>query len=404
MKANLIEAIKRMQARVTLLGGVGCNTHLLPELTGVLKQLCENKETSQEQCQRLMASWDDPKLRRELCEVRVQTVNNFIRAEGNFLSNFFTEVPLGPADRPAIQNETMNEISVGYISQDGRARSMKPLAPQSETLIPLRTVGSERVGYFLQDIYNGNVAPAAQRTFDIAWDLTFKIDRLAKAMLEASLVNGGVYGAFTVTGNRQDRVYVPHSGIITANLPPTNDIVLSNDYISGSSGPKWFEYWDAAKYNGAESTTTSNKFRLDVPNAVNKYCNSWGNLLGGPIRPTGVIIVPSGDSTGLVGQVSPTGPAANSVAEGLLHNYQTIPNYLGVNWVLVPDATLPAGTCYPILNRPVGYYYTKSSMDMEEVDTQRSKNWEERAMTKVVGFAIPSPHRPYAVRVTYAAS
>ncbi len=403
MNPNILTDLQRKLARVTLLHGKSPNAHLAAELTATLQAMIGNKETSQEQCQRLMASWDDPKLRRELCEVRVQTVNNFIRAEGNFLTNFFTEVPLGPSDRPAIQNETKNEIDVGYISQDGRARSMKAINPQTEALVDLRTVGSERVGYFLQDIYNGNIAPAAQRTFDISWDLTFKIDRLAKTLLSAALGSGGVYGTFTITGNRQNRVYVPHSGIDTSNLPTTNDIILSNDYVNGSSGQKWFEYWDAAKYNSAtESSTTSGKFRLDVLRAVNKYCNAWGNLLGGPLRPTGVIIVPSGDSTGLVNEVSPTGQAFNTVAEGLLHNYQTIPNYLGVNWTLVPDATLPSGTCYPILNRPVGNYYTKSSMDMEEVDTQRTKNWEERAMTKVVGFAIPSPNRPFACRVKYA--
>ena len=396
MNSNQLTTLRQMHAWQTIKAAhPGHGQTRFAEVAATLKALIDSKADAAEQAKRIMASWSDPQIKRELCEVRVQTVNNFIRANGLFLGNFFTEIPLGDADRPVIQNETKNQISVGYISQDGRPRAIKTVNPQTETFVDLRLVSSEVVGYFLRDIYNGNVANAAQRTFDIGFDLTFKIDRLAKALLTASLSNGGVYGAFVTTGNRQDRTYFPHDGIDTSNLPTTNDIVLdSSNYAT----------WDALKYNaaGAESATTANRFRLDVMRAVMNYCSRWGNVLNGPLTPTGLIIVPSGDCTGLGAEVNITSNTFNDVAQGLLHNFLSV-NFLGVQWTILPDATLPAGVCYPILNRPVGNFYTKSSWDDENVDTNKAKNWEERFQTKLVGFATPSPWRPHAVRVTYKA-
>lgn len=401
MNPKHMELVQRMHQRVKALHGLTPNAHLQAELDAKFTALLGSQVSDAEQAELIRAAWNDPVKRRELCELRVDTVNNFIRAEGLFLANFFSEVPLGPADRPVVQNTTKQEIEVSYVSQDGRPRGRKTINPTGEEFVDLAIVSSERVGYFMRDIYNGNIANVAQNTFDIAFDLTFKIDRLAKDLMHKAVGSGGVYGDFVTTGTRHNRVYAAHSGINTSNLPPTNDIVLSTDYVTGSSGKKWFEYWGASKGNGDGTNGTSNDFRLDVPKATVNYCNRWANTLNGPLRPTGVIIVPSGDSTGLAGEVSPTGTMFNTVAESLLHNFQTIPNYLGVNWVLIPDATLPPGVCYPVLNRPVGRYYTKADWEQEFIKTEPEKNWEERSQQKLVGLAIRIPDRVHAVRVRY---
>ena len=396
MNSNQLTTLRQMHAwqRIKAMHP-GHGQTRFAELATTLQGLIDAKPDPAAQAKRIMASWGDPAVKRELCEVRVTTVNNFIRAAGKFLNNFFVEKSLGDSDRPAFQNESKNEISCGYISQDGRPRSIKTVNPQTEALVDLRLVSSEVVGYFIRDIYNGNVATAAQRTFDIGFDLTFKIDRLAKSLMTASLSSGGVFGAFTTTGTKQDRVYVAHSGVETANLPTTNDIVLDADnYLT----------WGAEKYNAAtaESATTANRFRLDVMRAVQSYCTKWADVLNGPLTPTGLIIVPSGDALGLLKEVTVTSNTFNDVAQGLLHNFLSV-NFAGVQWTIIPDATLPSGVCYPILDRPVGEYYVKSSWDDEDVKTDKAKNWEERFQTKLVGFATPSPWRPHAVRVTYKA-
>lgn len=397
MNANAKLNLQRMHAQATILAAHP-SLHCAPQMAGVaanLKALLEAKHDDAEAARRIVESWSNAEVRKELCGIRVETVNNFIRAQGNFLTNFFVEEPLGDADRPVIQNETKNQISCGYIGQDGYPRAMKAINPQTETLIDLALVSSDKVGYFIRDIYNGNVATVAQRTFDIAADLTFKVDRLAKSLMTAALGSGGVFGAFVTSGTRQDRTYVPHSGIDTDNLPATNDIVLDqSNYAS----------WGAEKYNAdsTEDTSHANRFRLDVMRAVMTYCTKWGGVLGGPLTPTGLIIVPSGDAVGLMKEVSVTSNTFNDVAQGLLHNFLSV-NFAGVQWTVLPDATLASGTCYPILNRPIGKFYTKKSWDSEDVVTDKTKNWEERYQTRLVGFTTPSPWRPHACRVTYMA-
>jgi hypothetical protein len=391
---TLAPNLKRLSARAQTVHALGANPHYATELAGFMDEIMASNVTDAELAEKVRKSWDDPAVKREMCEVRVETYTNFIRANSTFLPTFFQEVVLGPADRPAIQNATKNEISIGYVSQDGRPRAMKAINPTTETLIDLRVRASDVVGYFLQDLYNGNVGQVAQATFDIPWDLANKLDADAYALLTASLSDGGVFGAFTTTGTRQNRVYVPHSRIVTANLPSTNDIVLDQSN---------YQAWNALKYNagaGTNSDTTSGRFRLDVIRAIMTYCDRWGNVFPEPIRPTGMIIVPSVDCTQLATEITPTGTFYNKVAEGLLTNYHQF-SYMGVNWVLVPDSTIATGTCYPVLNKPVGRFYTKPSMDTENVETFKAKNWEERFATKVVGMAIPSPNRVNAVRVTY---
>lgn len=323
-----------------------------------------------DKAQAIIDAWGDKDKQQALNELRVETVNNYIRATSNFASLFFQEVSLGESDRPVIQNETSREIDISYLAQDGRERTVKAVAPQTETMVDLRFLNSDSYGYRVQDIYSGNVTQAALRTVDIAFDLQNKIDAEAKTLLDGAL------GSFTLTGNKQDRVYVANSRISTGNLPTTNDVTASG-------------------------TSSSTKFRLEVIRTIMKYCDQWGNAFAdGPLRPTGVILVPSIDATDLASEITPDGSTSNAVADGVLSNYSSF-TYMGVNWTLVPDVTLTSGKCYPVLNKPVGNLYSKPSMNQEFVETDNRKNWEERSQRVVFGSAIPSPRKVNALRVTY---
>jgi len=313
--------------------------------------------------------------------LRVEQINNFIYPSLNFAAAFFQIVELAPADRPVIQNETKQETAVGYIGEDGSPKRVKLTNPTAETLIPLKLLTTEAVGYRLHDVYNGDIAASAQKNVDVAFDMANKMDALAYTLLTASLVNGGAFGTFTVTGTKVSRVWVANSRIVTANLPDSNSISLTG--------------------NGA-----STLFRLAAIRAIDNYCNRWANCFpDGPLRPTGRVIVPSLDAGGLAEEIVPEGSAtkldnSQDMGNRLATNYTSF-DYLGTRWMIVPDNTLAAGTAYVQLNKPVGTIYTKPSMDEVFEEVQRSKNWAERSMQKVVGFAIQAQHRPRVLRVIY---
>jgi hypothetical protein len=119
-----------------------------------------------------------------------------------------------------------------------------------------------------------------------------------------------------------------------------------------------------------------------------------------PLRPTGVIFVPSADVEDIAIEILPTSNVNNGVADAVLANYTSF-TYLGVRWTLVPDVTLAPGYAYPVLNRPVGWIWYKPSMDMSGVDTNMRKNEESRYQTKVLAMASPEGYRPFALRVKY---
>jgi hypothetical protein len=306
----------------------------------------------------------------ELNELRATTIDLYVRATSNFATLMFQNISLNPNEQAVFKNTYRNQVKVGYMAQDGDSRMVKAVKAQNQVFIDMRELTSDEVTYPIRDINLGtDVNAAAQATVDIGFDVTNKIDALAKTQLDA------LFGPFVTSGAPLSRTYIPNDRIVTANLPTTNVLVLDDN-------------------------TASTQFRLKVIRTILKYCNKWGNIFGGPVRPTGVIMVPSAEVTDLADEILPTGNTFNSVAQGVLEDYMTF-DYMGVRWVLVPDVTLPAGTCYPVLNRKVGDLYTKPAFDEEIVDTNRRKNIESRVQRKVFNFGTPEPWRVFAVKVTY---
>jgi len=313
-----------------------------------------------------------PKAMRQLNEIRVETVSNYIRAEGHFLSMFFDPVNLEPGDVPYFQNTSLNEVNVNYMSEDGRAEIYSAVKSQSQVAVPLKVIESDQVEYATRDIYQGFIGQAAQATFDIGYDLTQKIDGEVFSLMDSS-----AFGAFDITNAaKEKRTYVAHSKINAANLPTTNEL--------------------AAASNGA-----STKFRLDVVRKIMRYATQWANVFGSSVMPTGVILVPSLAAADLADEITPDGSTNNSVADELMRDFIQF-DYLGVRWVLVPDATLAPKLVYPVFNRPIGRIYYKPSMDEDMVrespnDPHRERRWQN----KVIGTVIPAPWTPFCARVRY---
>jgi len=292
---------------------------------------------------------------------------------------FYEVITLQPGERAAIQNETVQEIDVGYLSQDGKGRVQKALAQQDEFLVPLRVMSSDWFRYMTEDIYNGDVTKAANRTVDIAFDVRNKYDKNAYNLFTASRANGGCLGDFDTTNSkRTSRDFVVNSAIDTSNLPTKNNITLAGNTAAGS------------------------KFRvLDAIEATVGYCDSWGDSFAdGKLAPTGIIKVPSSELNGITTQIKPTGSTNNPIANAVMQKYTAF-EYLNTFWVLMPDATLPQGKCYPVLNKKVGIILLKPSMDKELTRRDEEETYEERKRRMVVGYTIPSNRRLRAISIDY---
>ena len=379
MNLETIQKLKFMQARVALLNGLTASDRTLFAANGrPLKDVLTDSlaELSAAEKAEQIASWKqaitDPVKRAELCAFRTTVVDSYVRATSKYASLFFRPVNLGDSERPVLQNTYRSEIKVTYLAEDGGPKVIKALKPQKQTFTDLRVLSTEEFGYHTRDIYQGDISAAAQATVDMAYDMANKVDAEAYGLMTSGTT---LYGAFTTTGTKLSRTWVANSRVVAANLPSTNELSASS--------------------NGANT-----KFRLDCCRQIVRYCEGFADIFGAPIRPTGVILVPSVDAADLADEIVPTGSTNNAIADGILANYSQF-SYMKVNWTIVPDATIASGYCYPVLNRPVGEIYFKPSMDEEFVTTDQKKHWESRVQNKVVGFSIPEPWRVFACRVHY---
>jgi hypothetical protein len=383
MKIQLKQALAGMKGRVLALNGITAHPGNLASLDQAFDAALNQGEAAKAKIAALMERARNKEIEAvtELNALRSTTIDLYVRAMSNFTA-FFKTVPLQPNEQVAFIHTFRNPVSVRYIGQDGSPRTAKAVKAQKQLFIDMRELHSDEVEYAVRDINLGtDVAAAAQATVDIGWDMANKVDLEAFTLLTAgrSTVGQGIYGPFNLTGAPLSRTWIPNARILPPNLPDTNDLALADNSATGATS----------------------RFRMDVIRAIMHYCNRWANVWGAPIRPTGLVLVPSLDATDLALEVTPTSLIfPNQVAEGLLQNYTRF-EYMGVTWTLVPDVTLTPGTCFPVLDKPVGEMYLKPAFDEEFVETNRKKNLETRSQMKVINFAVPEPWRVNALRVTY---
>lgn len=337
----------------------------------------------------------DPKVKDQLCAIRIESFNNYIFATLNIISFFFEHVPLKPDERPVFQNTTLNEVKVYYNGPEGESRNVRVDRDDQFELKNLHFLTTDKVRYKVIDVYRGNIVDAAMQTLRLAYDWNNQAEGVAFNLINSS----AVYGAFTFTGAKQNYPYVANSRINTANLPATNDIGV---YTNNTTG----KYAGLAA-NGTAPATSSYAGFIGFPvfDAIKDYCNRWiGSDPEKELAPTGRILVPGSEIYGVGQSVTPTSARPSDSAEQIIDDGWVRVHYLGTDWSLVPDNTIPLGTCYPEFNLKVGRYFTKPSLDQEKVINTPEldeKNEEERYMRKVVGFEANSASRRFTARFTY---
>jgi hypothetical protein len=357
-----------------------------------LTQLCSIEPDPKAQAAVLVEAWGDKSgnLQNALNAVRVEQVGNYIATDSTFMSSFFEVRTLADNEEAYVHNDTMNEIRCGAISEDGKPDSVRVIKPESKYAIGLQFIASEAVKVKTLDIYKGNVRDVAMKTFDIAFDLRFKLDRVHYNLLVATPANGGCFGAFSYEQTRtakEKRIFLPHSGIVTTHLPVTNDIDISG--VADENNPN----------------RTNNKFSIKVIKEIIRYSDSWANVFpAGRLVPTGEIIVPSSD---IIDIADDAAPANNSPAQRIQEEINaqgfTSVTYLGRTWKFIADVTIPKGTCFPRFQLLPGISFQKPSLDREFTELNEVENWEKRWQRKLYGAAIISQNRIRAIRIKYAA-
>lgn len=328
-----------------------------------------------------LANSGDREAKQQLCGIRKLSFSNFLMGSQNVLPFFFDIVDLAEDEKPYAQNTTKSEVRVSYVGTDGSPMQTRLQRPHEELAIPLRFLSTDEVQYQTVDIYNGRaVSDSVLKTIDLAYDMRNKMDDVAWTLLQATVANGGAYGAITFTGSRANWPYVISGRSRVANLPTTNDIDVPG--------------------NGANT-----KFRYDVFKQVKKYGQQWGNMFpGGPLTPTGRILVPSSEASDIADQIVPSGATRNKVADQLLETGWATVDIHGTLYTLIADETLAPGACYAEYNRKPGTFLTKSALDEEFLnDTKqyKEKNLEGRWMRKPVGCYINSATRIFTARFKY---
>lgn len=396
-------AHKAMAVRLQALNGLGCHPAATANLAAMFAAAAENKSTPMMLYGgKETAVSDVIKMAREkvpdaisaLNSLRMENIDLYVRATIDFGALFET-VTLGKEEQPVIMSSYKTPVNVRFTGEDGGVRGRKAVRAQQPVYVNMRELHSETIGYQMRDINQGiDVAAASGATVDIGWDVAHRINIELFNFLQGGKINGinygqGVYRPFTFTSNfgsstAVNATLVIHPSINQANLPTTNLITY------------------AALVAGYSGFQTTNLFQYAVIQAVIDYCESFRGIFpDGDLEPTGLIILPSSETTGLFKQVTPVNAFYNKVGEQILNSFTRV-EYGGRVWTLMGSPLLPKGACYPVLNKKVANYYVKPTFDFEHVDSWPLKNWEERTAVKVMALAQIEPWRIHALKIVYS--
>jgi hypothetical protein len=309
----------------------------------------------------------------EAQQIQIYAVENFLRVQALWAS-FFDQGTLGPTDIPFFENTLHNQVSIIDAAQDNPGPRWQNMQAKSKYMVQLYGLSSNEFEYYLMDWYSGQVADRAKANIDISFDLAMQLDARLQNVVKACCAS------FTLTGDKWNRVYLPHTRIVSSNLPTTN--VLTTTGNSGSS-----------------------VFRIACLDDIITYCRSWGEqtFSDGPLVPVAVFI-PSSHCTSFLKQVEVDDP--ENAVNRQVFDLGVVQHYGGYNWTFIADPTLDpaAGAAYVKFNKSIGMHWSKPSVDNMIIDDSpdlRKNNLESATMTKVFATVAPAQRRMNVAKVVY---
>ena len=330
-------------------------------------------------------------IRHALAAARIEYINNWVVARPNFRSLYFDVTSLAMDEQPFIVNETENEISITWMSEDGSPERNRFVKPQSRTPVALSFKSTKIARVKTLDLYRGNVADRINSTLNLARDMDINLDLTYFGMLNAPLASGGAFGVFSYENGRTAdnlKLWRAHSAIDQTQLPTTNDYDLT-------ASPR--------TTNNPSPVGNFTSLGINIVTAIQDYCNRFGDLFGGPIVWNGDIIVPAYDISDIaVAWLATANVAEQKIQQDLNSGGYRSFNYQGQNVKLIPSLFITRGTCYPVFNRKPGVAFEKPSLDRELVTVNMEQNYEDRQLRKVIGGVVIAQRRPYVMRIKYS--
>jgi hypothetical protein len=354
---------------------------LFPGARDVLTKFVElaEKNGTEENLKKLVALKraavsDNAKLQ-ELNRLRILTVDNFITPLSN-AGSFFRKVNLAADEEPMLENTTGQETKARFIGEDGKPHMTQIIKELARRLIDLSWISTRELEYPLVDIYRGQVGQDILNAAPLARDLAIATDQKLWPLIKALPV-----ATFVLSGKKPNRTFVLHSAINPANVPAGNLLDMSSE----------------------------GEFNFEVLKGIVKYFMQMANVFpDGPTAPE-AIFVPSLDVTAFIDALeldsNSTSPAMEQI---FTDGYVT--SIGGKTIVIVGDATLDpaAGIAYVRTNKPIGEWYTKTSLDVNypENTNQIPGDWirENKGRTfikKVFGAVTPLPWTLNMLAVKY---
>ncbi len=344
-----------------------------PAVAQFLAGILADETPDTERYELLQRSRDgDRDSRRQLLEMRVKTTNNFVLATSVWA--MFCQIENVPADTQVEWiNETGHTVEVRQASQDGGKTTRSAVKDGSRVFPEFFGLQTDAVKYPLRDYQRGNIGSLAQKQFDIARDLRLKFDQRLYALISGSI------GAFTLTGARVDRTYVPHPSIRSGVLPTTNALAIPS--VGGAT-----------------------KFGFSTFDALADYAARWvGAYSDGDPTPTGDVVVPADQVIQITADLNRSEQQGDALAGMDQNGFATV-RHLGRDYNLIPSNTIPTGYAWPRLNKPAVQVWLKNEWNQSHLETRLHENVEIRWDEMVMAAMAPGHWRPNLVRVEFNTS
>jgi hypothetical protein len=302
----------------------------------------------------------------EVTRIYIERVSNYV-VPMSWAGEFFTLKNLADDEMAYLQYNSLGQVRVAKVGQDGGIRSTFVTKFQDQDQVPLFIIASQKVKWRLWDLLRGNVADENEKLVNIAKDVELELDgRLLSGWLAPSI------GNFTFTGAAERRTLNLHSTIPTANLPSTNAIT------------------------GLTAAGGVNKAVLD---AVFAYCSRFANLDISDLYPV-AFYYPSRFALSITGDITLTNAAAGTAdLAKQVFTKGFIDQYLNCTLAYRPLANLAGKYVYVRTNKPVGTLYRKPGADRMIRKTDEELNEGSAMMRMAFGAVVPEPNRVNLLRI-----
>lgn len=284
---------------------------------------------------------------------------------------------LNPDELPAIvkpRSRNSQRFTVRTQGIDGGSREAQWRTTRDMTQYELDSINTDRVEYPTLDIQQGDINQSAAVNVELKYDMDMKVDGLALANIQAAQTASGLRALLSF-----------HPLLDTSNIPDTNYYDL-NVQLPGNPGVL---------------TLPKLKFILNHMAMLSSVGGISDGLTIQTMMCSPQNLRDAWDFTDLVSGVGSgvEGAAPKDLVPEAVRDqiFQTgvFTSAWGYNWSYTPNGQIPKGKMYIFMNQPLGWMFTKNSMDKvfvwNEVNSpdHAESNMGEVMYRRILSFLVP---------------